>query len=325
MKYDVCGIGNALVDMEFSVSDEFITSHGIEKAGMTLVDEARQTELMTALGGNMPERQCGGSAANTIIAVSQFGGNSFYQFKVANDDGGKFYLADMKENGVGTSNEESNLAAGVTGKCMVMVTPDAERTMNTYLGITETLSDAQVSEAAIKDSKWLYMEGYLVTSPTGHAAALKAKAIAEANGVKTALTFSDPAMVQFFADQMKALVESGLDLVFCNEVEAMQFTGAADIPAAKEALKAVAKGFVITLGDKGAVAWDGEKFYDIVANTVEAKDTNGAGDMFAGAFLYGITNGMDYAQAGALASKAASQVVSKFGPRLTRDQAQSLL
>jgi Sugar kinases, ribokinase family len=132
-------------------------------------------------------------------------------------------------------------------------------------------------------------------------------------------------MVQFFADQMKALVESGLDLVFCNEVEAMQFTGAADIPAAKEALKAVAKGFVITLGDKGAVAWDGEKFYDIVANTVEAKDTNGAGDMFAGAFLYGITNGMDYAQAGALASKAASQVVSKFGPRLTRDQAQSLL
>jgi len=273
----------------------------------------------------MPERQCGGSAANTIIAVSQFGGNSFYQFKVANDEGGKFYLADLKENGVGTSNEESNLAAGVTGKCMVMVTPDAERTMNTYLGITETLSDAQVSEAVIKDSKWLYMEGYLVTSPTGHAAALKAKAIAEANGVKIALTFSDPAMVQFFADQMNALVESGLDLVFCNEVEAMQFTGATDILAAKEALKSVAKGFVITLGDKGAVAWDGKKFYDIVASTVEAKDTNGAGDMFAGAFLYGITNGMDYAQAGALASKAASQVVSKFGPRLTKDQAQALL
>jgi sugar/nucleoside kinase (ribokinase family) len=328
MNYDVFGIGNALVDMEYEVSDAFITNNKIEKGMMTLVEEDIQAQLISALAGDnrtAQKRQCGGSAANSIIGVSQFGGSSFYSFKVAGDDTGKFYLGDMKENGVATKNTEENLPDGTTGKCIVMVSDDAERTMHTFLGITGSLDETQIDEEALKASKWLYVEGYLVASPTGNEAAKKAIKIAKDNGVKTSFTMSDPNMVKFFKDNMNSIVGEGLDLVFCNEQEALEYTGAADINTAKESLKSVAKTFVITLGDKGAVAFDGEKFIEIGSHAVKAIDSNGAGDMFAGAFLYGITNGLDYKKAGELASLASSKVVSQFGPRLTANQAKETL
>jgi sugar/nucleoside kinase (ribokinase family) len=328
MNYDVFGIGNALVDMDYEVSDAFITSHNIEKGMMTLVEEDAQANLITALEGDnrtAQKRQCGGSAANSIIGVSQFGGKSFYSFKVAGDDTGKFYLGDMKENGVATKNTEETLPNGTTGKCIVMVSDDAERTMHTFLGITGSLDETQIDEDALKASKWLYVEGYLVASPTGNEAAIKAIKIAKENGVKTSFTMSDPNMVKFFKENMNTLIGDGLDLVFCNEQEAMEYTGADSIESAKEGLKKTAKTFVITLGDKGAVAFDGEKYIDIGSHAVKAIDSNGAGDMFAGAFLYGITNGLDYKAAGELASLASSKVVSQFGPRLTASQAQETL
>ena len=328
MNYDVFGIGNALVDMEYEVSDAFITSNNIEKGMMTLVEEDAQAKLITALEGDnrtAQKRQCGGSAANSIIGVSQFGGKSFYSFKVAGDDTGKFYLGDMKENGVATKNKEETLPSGTTGKCIVMVSEDAERTMHTFLGITGSLDETQIDEEALKASKWLYVEGYLVASPTGNEAAIKAVKIAKENGVKTSFTMSDPNMVKFFKENMNTLIGDGLDLVFCNEQEAMEYTGADNIEAAKEGLKKTAKTFVITLGDKGAVAFDGEKYIEIGSHAVKAIDSNGAGDMFAGAFLYGITNGLDYKAAGELASLASSKVVSQFGPRLTASQAKETL
>ncbi len=328
MQYDVCGIGNALVDMEFKVTDDFFSTHNIEKGLMTLVEEDRQKQLLEVLSSEHNDelkRQCGGSAANTVIAVSQFGGKSFYQFKVASDDTGHFYLNDMKENGVDTKNTTENLPAGTSGKCMVMVTPDAERTMNTFLGITGSLDEAQIDEAAIKNSKWLYIEGYLVTSPTGQSAAVKAREIAQKAGVKTSLTMSDPNMVKFFKDNMTAIIGDGLDLIFCNEHEAMDFTGKESLSDVREELKKYAKSFVITLGKNGAMIWDGTMFIDIEPHSVEAIDSNGAGDMFAGAFLYGITNGHSYAGAGALASLASSQVVSQYGPRLEWTQSKDIL
>jgi sugar/nucleoside kinase (ribokinase family) len=328
MKYDVYGIGNALVDMEFTVGDQFFTDHNIEKGLMTLVEEERQIQLVDALtkvSKDELKRQCGGSAANTIIGVSQFGGQSFYSFKVANDDTGHFYLSDIKENGVATKNTIENLPEGTTGKCMVMVTPDAERTMNTFLGITGSLDDTQIDEEALKNSKWLYVEGYLVTSPTGQAAALKAVKIAKENNVKTSLTMSDPNMVKFFKDNMNDIIGDGLDLIFCNEHEAMDFTGTESVNDAREEMKKLAKSFVITLGKNGAMIWDGTMFIDIEPHTANAIDSNGAGDMFAGAFLYGITNGHSYAGAGALASLASSKVVSQFGPRLTWPQTKEIL
>ena len=328
MKYNVYGIGNALVDMEFEVNDEFFAKNNIEKGLMTLVEEDRQEELTNLLLSDNKEqvkRQCGGSAANTIIAVSQFGGKSYYSFKVANDDTGFFYLDDIKNNGVETKNNKDSLPSGITGKCMVMVTPDAERTMNTYLGITGSLDESQIDEEALKNSEWLYVEGYLVASPTGQKAAVEAVKLAKKHGVKTSLTMSDPNMVNFFKDNINEIIGDGLDLIFCNEHEAMDFTGTTNINEAREAMKSFSKSFVITLGKNGAMIWDGTKFVDVEPHSVEAIDSNGAGDMFAGAFLYGITNGHSMAGAGSLASMASSKVVSQFGPRLSTEQAKLVL
>lgn len=328
MKYDVFGIGNALVDMEFSISDSFLTENNIEKGLMTLVEEADQNKLLENLKTHDPEdhkRQCGGSAANTIIAVSQFGGQSFYSFKIANDETGEFYLNDIKKNNVQTKNTNENLPTGTTGKCVVMVSEDAERTMHTYLGITATLDNTQIDVEALKNSKWLYVEGYLVASPTGQKAAVEAIKIAKANGVKTSLTMSDPNMVKFFKDNVKEIIGDGLDLVFCNENEAIDFTGTKGLMEARVALKEVAKCFVITLGKNGAIIWDGEKFIDIEPHSVDAIDSNGAGDMFAGAYLYGLTHGMGHAGAGDLASRASSEVVGQFGPRLSKPQVLEVL
>ena len=328
MKYDVYGIGNALVDMQFLVTDDFLKENQIEKGLMTLVESDRQSEILSHLAQAQEgeiKRQCGGSAANTVIAVSQFGGKSFYSFKIANDETGKFYLSDMQENGVDTKNTESNLPVGETGKCLVMVTKDAERTMNTFLGITASLDESQIDEEALKNSQWLYIEGYLVASETGQKAAIKAVELAKANGVKTSLTMSDPNMVKFFRDNMLQIIGDGLDLIFCNEAEAMDFTQTSDLDQAREKLKSFAKKFVITQGKNGAMIWDGEMFIDIEPHVVEAIDSNGAGDMYAGAFLYGITNGQSYAGAGALASLASSKIVEQYGPRLKWTQAKEVL
>ncbi len=327
MNYDVYGIGNALVDMEFKVTEEFFKNNNVEKGLMTLVEEDRQDELTTALDKEdikSVKKQCGGSAANTMIGISQFGGKSFYSCKVANDDTGKFYLNDLKENNVKTKLTEATAPSGTTGKCLVMVTPDADRTMNTFLGITASYSEEELDLEALKASKYLYVEGYLVASPTGQKAAVSAINFARKNGIKTSMTMSDPNMVKFFKANIDEIIGDGIDLLFCNEDEAMEYTGKTSVLDAREELKKVASNFVITLGQNGAVIWDGTSFVDIEPFKTDAVDTNGAGDMFAGAFLYGITNGHTMASSGVLASRAASVVVSQFGPRLEKAQATEI-
>lgn len=323
-KYHVYGVGNALVDMEFEVEDTFFEANGIDKGLMTLVDEERQHELMSHLDAFEGKKASGGSAANTIIAVSYFGGKSFYSCKVANDDLGDFYINDLSAAGV-DSNVGDGRKEGITGKCLVMVTPDAERTMNTFLGITETFSVDEIHQQAIIDSEYLYIEGYLVTSNTGRHAAIESRKIAEENGVKTALTFSDPAMVQFFKDGLKEMIGEKVDLLFCNEAEALSWADADNIDAAIESMKQVASTFAITRGDKGALVFDGKHQIEISPHEVKAVDSNGAGDMFAGAFLYAITHGHSYFEAGNIASLASARVVSQFGPRLASDEHREIL
>ncbi len=324
-KYNVFGIGNALVDIVTEVSDDFLSDHSIEKGLMTLVDEEVQTKLSKAINFNNSNKQCGGSAANSIIAVSQFGGSSYYSCKVADDELGHFYLKDLKANGVETNLHEEDLEHGITGKCLVMTTEDASRTMNTFLGITSNYSRKEIKEEVLKDSEFLYIEGYLVTSENGQDAMKHAKKIAEENGVKTALTFSDPSMVKYFKEPMEQVVGASVDLLFCNEEEALLYTGKSNLAEAREALKKDAKKFVITMGKNGAIIFDGDTFVDIEPYKVNAVDTNGAGDSFAGAFLYGITNGHSYADAGKLASLSSSKVVTQFGPRLEWHQAKEIL
>lgn len=324
-KYDVAGIGNALVDIEFKVKDQFFLDNGVEKGLMTLVDEERQNHLMAVIDHAAAKKQAGGSAANSIVAVSQFGGKSFYNFRVSNDELGQFYLQDLIDSGVSIAVEKESLEEGVTGKCLVMVTEDSERTMNTFLGITQNFSTKDVHDSAISDSKYLFIEGYLVTSPNGKEAMVHAKRIAESAGTKVALTFSDPAMVKYFKGNFDDVIGNGVDLLFANEEEAMLFTRKDSLLEAREEMKKVAKHFVITLGKNGAMIFDGDTFIDIEPYPTTAIDSNGAGDMFAGAFLYGITNGHSYASSGKLASMASSRIVSQFGPRLQVSEAQEIL
>lgn len=324
-KYDVYGLGNALVDLEFKVNDQFLYDHKVKKGLMTLVDEDTQFRLINAINQEDLVRKSGGSAANSVIAVSQFGGNSFYSCKVSNDEYGDFYLKDMNDAGVDTNLDNSDREEGVTGKCLVMITPDADRTMNTFLGATTNLSTHEVDEHAIKESQYVYLEGYLTPSTTGLEAMKLAKKIAEDNGVKTSITLSDPSIVQGFKSQFEDVIGASVDLLFCNEDEAMSFTGTDNVNDAREALKKEARQFAITQGKNGAIIYDGDTFIDIEPYNVKALDTNGAGDMFAGAFLFGITNGMSMAAAGKLASMASSKVVSQYGPRLKTHEVQQLL
>lgn len=322
-KYDVYGLGNALVDMEFEISDQFLHDNTIDKGVMTLVDENQQHELIEQLDAFEGHKASGGSAANTLIAVSSMGGSSYYSCKVADDDLGHFYLDDLKAAGV-DCNMDGKHKGGITGKCLVMVTPDAERTMQTFLGVSSELSPYEVSEEAIKNASFCYLEGYLTTSVTGKAANIEARTLAEKHNIKTALTFSDPFVVEHFRDGFTETIGDGIDLLFCNEAEALSYTGKETVDDAIDVIKSFAKTFAITLGAKGAVVYDGSELIDIDAHTVTAIDTNGAGDLFAGAFMYGLTRGMSFEQAGTLASKASSQIVSQFGPRLRLEQYQAL-
>jgi len=316
-KYKAYGIGAALVDTEIKVDDSELNTMRVEKGLMTLVDQARQQELLGHLQGHLVKAShaSGGSAGNSMIATAQFGGPTFMSCKVANDSDGDIYIADLEAAGVDHC-FDSERSDGVTGKCLVLITPDAERSMNTYLGISETLSTEQLNPDAIADSEYLYIEGYLVTSPTGRAAAVKAREIAEAAGVKTALSFSDPGMVEFFREGIAEIIGSRLDLVFCNEDEALGWAQSDNIDVAVEKIKDVAETFVITRGAAGALTFDGKELAEIPSSKVDAVDTNGAGDMFAGAFLYAITNGEDFPTAGRFASLAAGKIVANFGPRL---------
>ncbi|WP_430461197.1 adenosine kinase [Thalassolituus sp. LLYu03] len=325
MSYHIYGIGNALVDKEFEVDDAFFAKAGIGKGMMTLIDEQQLASLLSTLSADygLKKRACGGSAANTIIGASYFGAKTFYTCNVASDESGDFYVADLQAAGVDT-NMDGARDEGVTGKCLVMVTPDAERTMNTYLGITSDLHEKHIKEAALAASEYVYIEGYLVTSDTSRAAAIQVRKLARQHGVKVAMTFSDPAMVQFFKDGLLEMLGDGVDLLFCNEQEAMLLAGTDNLQDAIPVLKQHAKTFAVTLGAQGALAFDGETLHEIAPHAVKAVDSNGAGDMFAGAFLYAITHGHDFAAAGRLASAASAQVVSQFGPRLSAEQHEPL-
>ena len=315
-KYQVYSIGAALVDIEVVVTDEFLSAHKIDKGLMTLVDEERQFHLLGALSSHSfhVKRSCGGSACNSIVAASCFGLNAFYSAKVADDEDGRFFVEDLQSTGVDFHNTEAS--TGVTGKCLVMVTDDAERTMNTFLGASLDLTSNEVDDPALINSDWLYLEGYLVTDDARTGVAVKAMECAKANQVKTSLSLSDPFVVQVFEDNLRKVIGDGVDLLFCNSDEARSFTKTHNTEAAAEQLKKYAKTFVITRGAGGSLSYDGTNLVQTPGVTANAVDTNGAGDMFAGAFLYAINSGHSYVWAAKFANAASARVVSQFGPRI---------
>ncbi|MEQ3697200.1 MAG: adenosine kinase [Pseudomonadales bacterium] len=323
--YQIFGLGAALVDTEIEVNDQDLIDMNIDKGIMSLVDDARLHEALDLLNdrGTVASRASGGSGCNSIIAASYFGAKSYYCCQVADDENGAFFAADLRAAGV-ESNTGYNDPAGTTGRCLVLITPDAERTMNTCLAISETLSVAELDEAAAASADWAYIEGYQVTSATGRKAAIRLREVARAAGNKVALSLSDPAMVQFFREGMLQIIGDGVDLLFCNEQEALQFTNTESIEDAGKALAQFSTAYVITRGADGAVSFDGETHRTHSASKVRAIDTNGAGDMFAGAFLAAICQGKSWEYAGELASAASGAVVSQFGPRLKPEQHETI-
>ena len=318
-KYNVFGIGNALVDCVYMVDDKFLDDNNIEKGLMTLVDEKKQKSIIEKIKNFDSVIQSGGSVTNSVYTLSQLGGSGYVSVLVAEDEFGKIYLSDLKNSNVSTGGTTYTTGDGMTGTCLVLTTPDAERTMNTCLSISSNFSIKNINLVDLKSSEYLYIEGYLVTSDVAMEAVHQSIEFSSKNDVKIALTFSDLAMVKYFKDNFKSILNNKVDLLFCNEDEAKTFSGYDTLEDSIKYLGKLSATLVVTLGKNGSLVYhNGEKII-IDPYPTKAVDTVGAGDTFAGAFLYGITNGLSLKKSGELASLLSSKVVSKIGPRLEKD------
>lgn len=323
--YHLYAIGNALVDTEYEVSDELLARMGVSKRHMTLIDGPRRTELLSHVQGLLARRTGGGSAANTVVALAQLGGHGFYSCRVADDELGSYYLQDLQANGVATNLSHTRASQGQTGSCMVLVTPDAERSMCTFLGVSAELESSALHPQDIARSRIYYMEGYLAASPTGLQAAIEGRRVARQHQVQLALTLSDVSMIQYCRDGLQAMIGDGLDYLFANEEEAQTWCGTQDLDSIVAALAPLARTVCLTRGPKGCLVLQDGQIQAVPAVPTQAIDTNGAGDMFAGTFLYGVTHGWPAEKATALANRTASAVVSQHGNRLKREQMQAFL
>ena len=322
--YDIYAIGNALVDSEYEVSDALLQKMGVDKRHMTLIDTPRRAELLHHVKAITPRQTGGGTAGNTVVALAQLGGKAFYSCKVAHDDLGDFYVKDLQARGVDTNLNHTRAQDGQTGSCMVLVTPDAERSMCTFLGVSAELDDQALHPHDIAKSKIYYMEGYLAASPTGLSAALQGRKIAKDAGVALALTLSDVSMIQFCKAGLDAMLGEGVDYLFCNQEEAQVWCGSEDLNVVKNKLQNLAKIVCLTRGPDGSEIITAEQTWHVPADKVKAIDTNGAGDMFAGAFLYAISRGYSPDKAANLGNHAAAAVVSQHGNRLTLGQLSTI-
>jgi sugar/nucleoside kinase (ribokinase family) len=312
-KYDVYGVGNALVDIQAQVSDAALERLRFPKGMMTLVDEDTQRRVLVELDGIPIHRCAGGSAANTILGVADFGGKAAYAGKVGADELGRFCLEDMRRMGVAI---EVPPAAGETGTCVILITGDAQRTMLTHLGVSATLGPDDIDEDEIRLAKYVYIEGYLFAGADTRAAALKAIELAKRSGVKVALTVSDPFLIQHHRDEFWKLIEGPVDLLFCNLEEARSLTSMQDPIDCAHAIHRHAENVALTLGANGSILMHEGQVIPIEGVPVEAIDTTGAGDMYAAGLLYGITSRLSWKQAGHLASHAAARIVTQLGARL---------
>ena len=318
-KYQIYGLGNALVDFEVEVTIDELREHKLEKGVMILVEEDVQAKLVESFNGRFHSRACGGSAANTIIGAQSFGSDCFYSCKVANDEAGHFYKEDLLRHGVGSNLTKEVFNDGVTGKCLVFITEDADRTMRTHLGVTANIGYQQLDQDALANSEILYIEGYLASSPTALEMVLKASDYAKEKGVKRALSLSDPLMVKFCKEGFEQIIGDHIDILFCNYEEALGYSRTDSLYSAIEYLSTKTDILIITLGEDGAVIVSGDEKIDVPGNKVEAIDTNGAGDLFAGSFLHSYVNKLGLLNSGHIANYASSLLVTQFGPRLNDD------
>ena len=310
---DVVGIGNALVDVLSRESEAFVTAQRLVKGAMQLVDEARASELYAAMGPAV--EVSGGSAANTIVGVASFGGRAHYVGKVRDDQLGEVFQHDLRSVGVGYSTSAAT-SGPATGRCLIVVTPDAQRTLTTYLGASVQLGPADVDKGVIERAAILYLEGYLFDPPEAQRAFHAAAGVAHAAGRKVALTLSDPFCVDRHRAAFRELVERHIDILFANEAEIRALYEAADFDAALQQVRRHCAVAALTRSERGSVVVAGDDVHVIDAHPVGAVvDTTGAGDLYAAGFMFGLSRGRSLETCGRLGSLAAAEVISHVGAR----------
>jgi len=312
-RFDVVGIGNALVDVIAHATDDFLGAYDLVKGAMTLIETERAVELYAALDSAV--EMSGGSAANTMCGVASFGGSAAYIGKVNGDDLGEVFGHDLRAVGVAFRGRSHALPTP-TGRCVIVVTPDAERTMNTYLGVSSFLNVDDVDDDAVADGKVLYMEGYLFDRDDAKAAFRHAARVAHRHGRLVSLTLSDSFCVDRHRVDFRALVRDDVDLLFGNEEELRALYEVDSFDEALAAVRAECHLAAITRGARGCVIVSKEELIEVPAVPVDkVLDTTGAGDLFAAGFLHGLTSGLDLASCGHRGSIAAAEVISHVGPR----------
>jgi len=313
-QYDVLGIGNAIVDVIARAEDDFLLRNGMHKGGMALIDEVRAEMIYTSMG---PATEIsGGSAANTIVGVASFGARAAFVGKVKGDGLGKVFQHDIHAAGVRFDTRPASDGPS-TARCYVIVTPDGERTMNTFLGAAQDLRPEDVDQTQIAASSILYLEGYLWDPPHAKEAFRKAAKIAHDAGRQVALTLSDAFCVDRYRDEFIELIRSGtVDIVFANERELHSLYQTADFDTAVTALRADAKLAAVTRSEKGCVVVSRQGAVSVPAQPVDrVVDATGAGDLFAAGFLFGLARGADHQKAARLGALAASEIIQHIGAR----------
>lgn len=314
-QFHVLGIGHAIVDVLTMVEDEFIAAHGLERGAMTLVDEARAERLYEMMGQT---RECsGGSAANTLAAIASLGGKAAFIGKVRDDQLGQIFAHDMRAVGVhyDTLPATEGLA---TARCMIFVTPDGQRTMNTFIGASAHISTADIEEALIRDAEITYAEGYLWDQPHAKEAIREALRIARSHGRKVAFTLSDTFCVERHRDEFLELTTS-LDLLFANEKELLSLCETTDIEDAIARIQGACPVVALTMSEKGSRIVTAQEVIPIPPQKVSrVVDSTGAGDLYAAGFLYGMTHGWELKDCGDLASRCAAEIIQQVGARAMR-------
>jgi sugar/nucleoside kinase (ribokinase family) len=310
---DVIGIGNALVDVLCHESEGFLLSHGLVKGTMQLINEAGARRLYEAMGPGV--EMSGGSAANTIVGVASFGGRAHYVGKVRNDQLGDVFAHDLRSTGVEYDTPRA-IDGPPTGRCLIMVTPDAQRTMGTFLGASVSLSPGDIDPELIARGKILYLEGYLFDPPRAQDAFRVAASIAHERGRVVALTLSDPFCVDRHRHAFLELVKGYVDVLFANEAEICSLYEVHDFDAALQRVRQHCQIAALTRSARGSVIVGGDEVHVIDAHPIDALvDTTGAGDLYAAGFLFGLSRGFDLASCGRLGSVAAAEVISHVGAR----------
>ena len=317
-KFQVVGIGNAMVDVLAQCDDAFLAENGIEKGIMQLTDMARGVELYGKVGP--AQEVSGGSAANTIAGIAHLGGRTAYVGKVKDDQLGAIFAHDLRAQG---AVYETALAPkdheAETGRCIVLVTPDGERSMNTYLGVTEFLSPDDIDEAMMAEAEWIFLEGYRFDGPESHQAFAKAIAACKAGGGKVAITLSDPFCIERHRDAFAAMLRDHVDLLFANRAEVLSMYQTEDFDAALNAAAEEIETVVCTESEHGAHILSGGQRWHVPAVPTQVVDATGAGDLFAGAFLWGLAEGHDLETCGKMGCVGGSEVISHIGARVQTD------